>query len=348
MMIECENLVKIYSLKGTGAQNSVDVVALQGLDLSVAAGEMIGIVGESGSGKSTLLNVLGGLDRPSAGVVRVDGQDLLKLSESELDRYRCEKVGFLWQQTTRNLTPYLTALENVELPMRLTLLSAEERRARARELLAMAGLAERMTHVPAQLSGGEQQRVAIAVALANRPAILLADEPTGELDTSTAQEIYGILRKANQEYGATVLIVSHDPELSRQVGRVVAIRDGKTAAETVRVEAGGNGQTVETPAGQPPGQVRAAEFEELLMLDSAGRVQIPREVLETLGIGGRVRLEVQGEGIFLQAVDGHRREKRADGNGVEQELFFEEEPLPETQPARWRDRVRKLLKRRAG
>ncbi len=133
-----------------------------------------------------------------------------------------------------------------------------------------------------------------------------------------------------------------------QVGRVVAIRDGKTAAETVRVEAGGNGQTVETPAGQPPGQVRAAEFEELLMLDSAGRVQIPREVLETLGIGGRVRLEVQGEGIFLQAVDGHRREKRADGNGVEQELFFEEEPLPETQPARWRDRVRKLLKRRAG
>ncbi|MRR33034.1 ABC transporter ATP-binding protein, partial [bacterium] len=195
-LIQCENLVKIYTLAGTRTQTRVEVVALQGLDLSVAAGEMIGIVGESGSGKSTLLNVLGGLDRPSAGKAVVDGQDLLKLSEAELDHYRSDKVGFIWQQTTRNLIPYLSALENVELPMRLTGLSVDQRRARAEELLALVGLSEWTAHIPGQLSGGQQQRVAIAVALANHPALLLVDEPTGELDSATAQEIYAVLKTA--------------------------------------------------------------------------------------------------------------------------------------------------------
>ena len=228
-MVQCENLVKIYT------QTGVDVVALQGLDLSVEDGEMVGIVGESGSGKSTLLNVLGGLDRPSAGKAVVAGQNLLKLHEVELDHYRCTQVGFVWQQTTRNLTPYLNALENVELPMRLTERTAVQRRARAGELLEMVGLATRIHHHPSQLSGGEQQRVAIAVALANQPSLLLADEPTGELDTTTAYSIYELLKTVNQTYHTTILIVSHDPIIRRHVGRVVAIRDGKTSTETVLV-----------------------------------------------------------------------------------------------------------------
>jgi ABC-type lipoprotein export system ATPase subunit/bifunctional DNA-binding transcriptional regulator/antitoxin component of YhaV-PrlF toxin-antitoxin module len=341
-LIECQNLVKIYT-----ARAGVEVVALQGLDLSIEAGEMIGIVGESGSGKSTLLNVLGGLDQPSAGLVRVDGLDLLKLNETELDRYRCRKVGFVWQQTTRNLTPYLNARENVELPMRLGDLTPTERRARAEELLATVGLAGRAEHLPGQLSGGEQQRVAIAVALANRPAVLLADEPTGELDTATAQEIYAVLQKVNRETGTTLLVVSHDPGLGRQVGRVVAIRDGKTSTETVRVEP--RPQPTAAEAEKPSVEVTQQEFEELLMLDSAGRVQIPREVLERLGIGGRVRLEVKGENILLQPVDGHRRAESTEQASSDDELLIAEDPLPEeTQASKLIQRLRSLLNKRRG
>ncbi|MFZ3069586.1 MAG: ABC transporter ATP-binding protein [Anaerolineaceae bacterium] len=332
-MITCENLVKIYT------QTSVDVVALQGLDLSIEAAEMIGIVGESGSGKSTLLNVLGGLDRPSAGKVLVNGQDLLKMTEKELDNYRCTQVGFVWQQTTRNLTPYLTTLENIELPMRLTTLSSVQRRARAEELLETVGLSERNNHLPEQLSGGEQQRAAIAVALANQPTLLLADEPTGELDTGTAQNIYAMLQKINRTYGTTVLIVSHDPGISRQVQRVVMIRDGRTSTETVRVEE----QTVATLIGKPQ-----PTFEELLMLDSAGRLQIPSDVLETLGIGGRVRLEVKDGDILLHPVDGHRRSAVSSSVQDEgEEVYIEDEPLPKKKPNSLLQRIHESWKRRA-
>ncbi len=332
-MIQCENLVKIYT------QTGVEVVALQGLDLSVADGEMIGIVGESGSGKTTLLNVLGGLDRPSAGKVQVGGQDLLKMTERELDGYRCTQVGFVWQQTTRNLTPYLTALENVELPMRLTSSSVTERRTRSEELLATIGLGERRYHLPGQLSGGEQQRVAIAVALANQPALLLADEPTGEMDTATALDIYGMLKKINRTFGTMVLIVSHDPGISQHVGRVVMIRDGKTSTETVRVEPASPITPVHTEKPQPT-------FEELLMLDSAGRVQIPREVLETLGIGGRVRLDVREDGVLLKAVDGHRRTTISVKEQFEdEEIFIRDEPLDEKKTIPLFQRLRKLFHR---
>jgi putative ABC transport system ATP-binding protein len=331
-MITCENLVKIYT------QTGVDVVALQGLDLSVADGEIIGIVGESGSGKSTLLNVLGGLDRPSAGRIEVNGQDLLKMTEKELDHYRCTQVGFVWQQTSRNLIPYLTTLENIELPMRLSTLSAELRRARAEELLDTVGLGERGNHLPDQLSGGEQQRAAIAVALANQPAILLADEPTGELDTATATTIYQVLQKINQLFGTTILIVSHDTGISHQVGRVILIRDGRTSTETVRVK-----ETIEVKTQQNPLQT----FEELLMLDNAGRVQIPRNVLEALGIGGRVKLEVKEGDILLHPVDGHRRQietsEKWDADG---DVLFEEEPMAEEKPGFLRQRIRTILKRR--
>jgi len=268
--------------------------------------------------------------------VLVGGQDLLKMTERELDGYRCTQVGFVWQQTARNLTPYLTALENVELPMRLTSSSATQRRARSEELLTTVGLGERRYHLPGQLSGGEQQRAAIAVALANQPALLLADEPTGELDTATALGIYEMLKKINHTFGTIVLIVSHDQGISQHVGRVVMIRDGKTSTETVRVE----------PATPVHPEKPQPTFEELLMLDSAGRVQIPREVLETLGIGGRVRLDVREDGVLLKAVDGHRRTTISATEQLEDmEIFIRDEPLDEERHLPLIQRLRKLLHR---
>src|SRR5262245_27632816 len=227
-LILCDNLVKIYKL------DDIEVVALQGLDLRVEQGEMMALIGSSGSGKTTLLNVLGGLDRPSAGRVLVAGNDLLKLSDIALNGYRRRYVGFVWQQKARNLIPYLNATQNVELPMIMRGAGQRERQAWANELLEAVGLSARRGHRLAQLSGGEQQRVAIAVALANRPALLLADEPTGELDSATAETIFAILRDLNRTYDLTVVIVSHDPQIARRVDRVVAIRDGKTSSETIR------------------------------------------------------------------------------------------------------------------
>ena len=261
---------------------------------------------------------------------------MLKLREVELDHYRCMQVGFIWQQTTRNLTPYLSALENVELPMRLTERTAIQRKTRAKELLEMVGLAERAYHRPAQLSGGEQQRVAIAVALANEPTLLLADEPTGELDTATAGSIYELLKSVNQTYHTTILIVSHDPTIQRHVGRVVAIRDGKTSTETVRV--------VETD-GMEQATATIPQFEELLMLDNAGRVLIPKEALERSRIGSRVRVEVQEERVILHAVEGYRREVAAK-EASEETILIEEEPLPEPKRNAWRHRLWAWMHRR--
>lgn len=282
----CDNLVKIYKIA------ELEVVALQGLDLVVSPGELLGIVGASGSGKSTLMNVLGGLDRPSAGRAWVDGLDLLKLSNAELNNYRRTRVGFVWQQGARNLIPYLNALENIKLPMTLAGQAGRVAQKRAEELLEMVELKERKKHRLSELSGGEQQRVAIAVALANQPRLLLADEPTGELDSATALTIYQMFQKLNRELGLTTLIVSHDPSIARHVNRVVAIRDGKLATETVRTR--GNGRSAFE-------QTHEAEeiFEELTVLDSAGRLQIPKEFLEHFGIRGRARIELTEEGILI-------------------------------------------------
>jgi putative ABC transport system ATP-binding protein len=290
--IICDNLVKIYKIA------QLEVVALQGLDLTVSRGELLGIVGASGSGKSTLMNILGGLDRPSAGRVFVDELNLLNLSDADLTRYRRKKVGFVWQQGARNLLPYLTALENVEVPMTLAGVSFSEARKRSESLLDIVGLKERMKHTMEQLSGGEQQRVAISVALANQPSLLLADEPTGELDTSTSQTIYQAFRDLNERLGVTTLIVSHDASIGRHVQRVVAIRDGKTSSETVRVDpsraAEANGAKVESQDDQ---------FEELVVLDSAGRLQVPKEFLEHYTIKGRARLEMTDKGILILPVE---------------------------------------------
>ena len=181
--IFCEDLFKIYKIA------DLEVVALRGLDLVVNRGEVVAIVGASGRGKTTLLNILAGYDTPSAGKITVGDKDLLRMTSKDVEIYRREDVGFVWQQTSRNLFPYLTALENVALPMMLTNLSTKERKKRSEDLLDLMGMGERMNHTPEKLSGGEQQRVAIGVALANHPPLLLADEPTGELDDATAGEL---------------------------------------------------------------------------------------------------------------------------------------------------------------
>jgi ABC-type lipoprotein export system ATPase subunit/bifunctional DNA-binding transcriptional regulator/antitoxin component of YhaV-PrlF toxin-antitoxin module len=285
-LIFCDGLVKIFK---TG---DIEVLALEGLELTIEAGEMVGIVGASGSGKSTLLNVLGGLVRPSAGKVLVNNHNLLKLSDPALNRYRRTEVGFVWQQGSRNLIPYLSAIENVRFPMTLNGLLGRQAQERAKALLDMVGLVDRMDHYLPGLSGGEQQRVAIAVALANNPSILLADEPTGELDSVTAQLIYDALRNLNRQLQLTTLIVSHDTQVARQVDRVVSIRDGKTSSETVRVR---NKDAATSSA------IETEQFEELTVLDSAGRLQLPKAYREALNIDRRVKLELKEDSVVIRS-----------------------------------------------
>jgi len=296
LAIVCDNLVKIFKIA------DLEVVALQGLDLVVQDGEMLGIVGASGSGKSTLLNILGGLDRPSAGGIWAYGEDLLKFNANDLDRYRRTMVGFVWQQSARNLIPYLTAIENIEIPISLAGHSTKLNRQKAEELLNEVGLADRRDHRLSQLSGGEQQRIAIAVALANDPKLLLADEPTGEVDEETSKTIYQIFQRLNKERGQTILIVSHDPGIARQVDRVVAIRDGKTTSETIRSSSRRESKEQSDRDHQIMGLEEPEveeNFVELTVLDSAGRLQIPKEYLEHFGIHKRVQLELREDGITI-------------------------------------------------
>jgi len=320
-IIVCDNLVRIYRV----AEH--DVMALQGLDLVVKAGELMGIVGVSGSGKTTLLNILGGLDRPSAGRIMVNGQNLLKLSNSALDQYRLNTVGFVWQQSARNLVAYMSALRNIELPMTLFGVSSRMKRRRAEELLDLVGLSDRRNHKLSELSGGEQQRVAISVALANKPKLLLADEPTGEVDEANAQRIYQIFKGLNHELNLTTLIVSHDLNLAKHVDRVVAIRDGKVSSETLRDQ---------RPRGD--GAEHGSTFTELIVLDSAGRMQIPKELREQLGLQRYARLEVVEGGILIRPVDDHP------GHGHDtNSVFHETDSAPkETRLQQW---IRRWLKR---
>ncbi|MBA2452099.1 MAG: ABC transporter ATP-binding protein, partial [Chloroflexia bacterium] len=277
--IICDNLVKIYKIA------NLEVVALQGLDLLVDQGEFVAIVGASGSGKSTLLNILGGLDVPSAGKATVGGNDLLNMNNKERTLYRRQVIGFVWQQTARNLLPYLNAMENIEMPMIFEGAPRRMRKERAQELLELVGLGERATHRPGQLSGGEQQRVAIAVALANAPQVLLADEPTGELDTSTSNEIFGVLRAVSEQQGVTVIVVTHDPLVSDRVNRTVAIRDGRTSSETVR------------RAGLSDEGHHEVIAEEFAVLDRAGRLQLPTDYVDALQLERRVRLALEEDHV---------------------------------------------------
>jgi len=279
-MIVCENLVKIYKAA------ELEVVALQGLDLIVEDGELMGIIGNSGSGKSTLLNMLGGLDRPSAGKLFVAGKNLFQLNQAELIQYRLRTVGFVWQNNARNLIPYLSAQQNVELPM---LIAGQRKRERARELLEIVGLGHRKKNKLSELSGGEQQRVAIAIALANEPKLLLADEPTGSVDSKTAAMILDLFKELNRTMGLTVVIVTHDPEIAKKVDRVVAIRDGKTSSEILRREAAGE---------QGEGESENTH-EEWAVLDQAGRLQIPQEYLQAIGAEGKIKIELEEGRIVL-------------------------------------------------
>ena len=328
-LIVCENLVKIYKVA------DLEVVALQGLDLIVRRGEMVGIVGTSGSGKSTLMNILGGLDRPSAGRVTVDGLNLLTLSETALNHYQQTQVGFVWQQTSRNLIPYLTAQENIELPMTMAWLSsARQKHAWSAELLQAVGLYERRKHNLSQLSGGEQQRVAIAVSLANKPVLLLGDEPTGEVDSATAQTILDTFRRLGEQMDLTIVIVTHDTRLSGQVDRVVSIRDGKISTETIRqVNSAEPGLSSSRPAGEAAPELKqdVATYHEYVVLDSAGRLQVPREILENLGIGKRARLETGADCIIIRPAAGQGTAGEGNRLTLEEQLallFKDQAPPP--------------------
>ncbi|MBM9508388.1 ABC transporter ATP-binding protein [Actinacidiphila acididurans] len=282
-LISCDRLVRIFTADG------VEVQALQGLDLLVTRGELMALVGASGSGKSTLLNILAGLDVPTAGAARVDGYDLLAMDAKARLSYRREVVGFVWQQTARNLLPYLTAAQNVVLPMQLAgrggRRARRARAARAGELLTMLGVGHCHDRRPVQMSGGEQQRAAIAVALANNPSVILADEPTGELDSATAEQVFAAFRTANEELGTTVVVVTHDHAVADAVRRTVAIRDGRTASEVVR-------HTHVDEHGQESSVAR-----EYATVDRAGRLQLPRDYTEALDIRARVLLELEPDHI---------------------------------------------------
>lgn len=288
-VIVCDGLVKIYKVA------DLEVVALQGLDLTVEPGEFVAIVGASGSGKSTLLNILGGLDTPSAGTVKVAGLDLLNMTPRQRTRYRRGVIGFVRQQTGRNLFPYLSAVENVELPMVIDGRPSREWRSRAMELLDLVGMSHRPKHRPAQLSGGEQQRVAIAVALANGPTVLFADEPTGELDEGTGREVFETLKAVN-EAGTTIVVVTHDPLVAHHVKRTVAIRDGRTSSEVLRwTEIDEEGE-------------HRLMAEEYVVLDRVGRMQLPHEYMEALDLKDRVRLTLDPDHVNVWPDDRDRQD----------------------------------------
>ncbi|WP_022881185.1 ABC transporter ATP-binding protein [Gryllotalpicola ginsengisoli] len=283
--IQCRDLVRIFAAEG------VEVQALQGLTLTVERGELTAIVGASGSGKSTLLNILSGLDVPTAGQAHVAGHDLLAMRERDRVAYRRHTVGFVWQQTARNLIPYLTATENIALTLAVAGVPRRNRRARAQELLELLDIGELADRLPVQLSGGQQQRVAIAVALANEPEVLLADEPTGELDEANSALVLEAMRGVNERLGVTVLIVTHDPGVSEHVRRTVQIRDGRTSTETLR-------RTELTDAGEE--QHVAEEF---AVLDRVGRLQLPPDYVAALELRERVRLSLEPDRVEVRKGD---------------------------------------------
>lgn len=290
-MIQADGLVKIYKTKQT------EVLALQGLDLTVEEGELTALIGNSGSGKSTFLNMIGGLDRPSAGSLVVGGKNLFTMTEKELVVYKRDTVGFVWQNNGRNLLPYLTVLENIMLPMHLS--DGKKKRAKALELLEMVGLSGKKYSRMNMLSGGEQQRVAIAIALANSPKLLLADEPTGSVDPRTANYIFDVFTELNRQ-GQTILIVTHDVALSKKVKRVVAIRDGKISSERILKE-------------KYADRLKEASIdwrhedtqEEYVIMDKAGRVQIPKEIISSLELkDNKVKLELLDGKVIISRPEG--------------------------------------------
>ncbi len=233
--VEARNLIKVYK------SGELEVQALRGLSVTVASGEMVALIGPSGSGKSTLLNIIGGLDRATAGSISVMGSDLTQMNASQLVEFRRTTVGHVFQNM--NLISTLTAAENVELPMAALGVKRQERRKRMEELIGVVGLKDRMDHKPGELSGGEQQRIALAAALANDPPLVLADEPTGELDTENAMIVVNYLAKVNKELGKTIIMVTHDPRVARAAGRILRIQDGVITTDVAPSEEAAPTQT---------------------------------------------------------------------------------------------------------
>ncbi len=273
-IVEAENLIKIHK------QGALEVVALQGLDFRMEEGEFVAVVGKSGAGKSSLLQILAGLDQPSAGRVAVAGTQLADAGPEALRAHYRRNVGFLWQDYTRNLLPYLKAADNVELPMLLAGVRRRTRRRRARALLEATGIGNRAYARIHQMSGGEQQRLSLCVALALGPKLLLADEPTGELDTERSLAVYELLRMLSHEGGLSVLVVTHDVALAKRADRTVRLEDGRMATERTKV------------AGL-----------DLLAIDQRGRIQLPKELIDQARMGDRVKAEVTDEGIHLKRYD---------------------------------------------
>ena len=300
--IKCDSLVRIFKSEG------IEVMALQGLDLEIEKGELMAIIGKSGSGKSTLLNLLGCLDKPSAGYVAYDGVNVGELSDKELAKFRNDHIGFVWQKNTDNLLNYLTVAENIEMPLLFSKLSKKEKREKTRKILAAVGLSDKENNFPTQLSGGEQQRVAIATALINEPELLLMDEPTGAVDKKTSIMLQDLFREINKTIGVTIIIVTHDISLADRVDRVVMISDGKISSERIlkeeyrkRIEAGESlmkeGQEIKASGGLSAGMgVASSEedsHEEFSILDKAGRVRLSAEMREIVGIdSNRVKIDV--------------------------------------------------------
>ncbi|MCR5693858.1 MAG: ABC transporter ATP-binding protein [Clostridia bacterium] len=297
-IVYCENLIKLYKI------GEIEVMALQGLDLIINKGEFIAIIGNSGSGKSTLLNAIGGLDRPTAGRIYVNGINLLKLDQKQMSRYMRETVGFVWQNTARNMVPYLTAIENVKLIMQLAGKVDEER---AKMLLDEVGLHDRMHSKMFELSGGEQQRVAIAIALANNPPILLADEPTGAVDTKTTAQIMDLFTRLNKELGVTVIVVTHDRQLSHMVPRVVTISDGRIGTEFIRTAemSRTNEEMLNATAGHDSGS-----HTEFAFIDGRNRIFIPESYLTKAGIEPKTKVGISmvGDKIVLEKYKEEQKE----------------------------------------
>ena len=269
--INCTGLYKIFKV------SDLEVVALRGVDLIVEYGELLSIVGASGSGKSTLLNILAGYESPSAGDVNVGEFDLLGINQKEAVEYRKKEVGFVWQQTGKNLVPYLDVFSNIELPMMASDLSLKDRKLRVNELIEFLNLNSIATRLPENISGGEQQIAAIAVALANQPPLLLADEPTGELDDETSDMVLEKMRYVNKNYGTTVVIVTHDPKIEDHVNRSIGMRDG----EVLKSKRSKN---------------------EYVVIDSFGGVQIPQEILSKSKIDSKASLTSDKTKISLNKI----------------------------------------------
>jgi ABC-type lipoprotein export system ATPase subunit len=302
--ILCEDLVRIYRTEG------VEVQALQGLNLRVDPGDVVALVGASGSGKSTLLNILSGLDTPTGGRAEVAGTNLLSMTRKQRVHYQREIVGFVWQQTSRNLMPFLTAAENIALPLVIT--GRRQRAQRVAELLDLLDIGDVADRRPPEMSGGQQQRVAIATALANEPAVLLADEPTGELDDAMSAEVLAAMRNASETLGVTVLIVTHDPTVSEHVRRTVQIRDGRTSTEvlrTVHVDEHGQEHLV---------------AQEYTVIDRAGRLQLPSSYVEALDLRDRVRLELETDHVGVWP-DEHSRAYNPQADLADRAAHEEEE-----------------------